>query len=989
MPRIIFTLIALMLVLLADLAAAGAALPAATTPVAPQPTIMQAFHHQAWKAGKGVPVQIHAITQSSDGYLWLASDDGLYRFDGTNFDRIDAIGGHRLRSPHAMTVLAEADGGLWVSYRYGGVSYFKNDQEIYYGKDQGFPDAMAFQLARGPDGRMWATTSQGMASLDNGRWVMADTARDLGAEAGVVTRMLFARDGTHWIASGNGAYYRAPGSARYVRAWPRGVHLDQLTETAAGDILASNGLAHIYRIARTPVPAQPVLQGAAVWTDRAGALWTAHADSLEWLPGGAPAAPRQVLGPTQGLSGREPQTFFEDRDGNLWIGTNNGLDRLRRWRVTPVPAAMRILSSAMVPGRDATMWISEDRLSARRFDVQGRALQRVPYPFAMGLNTADGGIVLGSRTGIWFEDGNTLIPAAPEALRQDTDISTFARDGQGVWWANFRGVALMRRIGDQWQPARDSVAGLPPDRPRTMHTDAGGQLWLGFPHSTLVRYANGAVTAFGAGQGLDLGDINVVYSRRGRLWGAGDKGVAWFDGSRFHGLALAGGQALRGVSGIVETAAGELWLRSLDGLYRIDAVEVSGAIRDGKAVHYELFDIDDGVGPPISLVGPFPSVLEAGDGRLWVASYEGVATIMPGDIRRDLHAPLVEIRGVTSNGVHYRPAAPLRLPEGSNNLDISFGALSLTRPERTQFRYRLRGVDTDWQHAGTRRDIVYTKLPPGRYTFEVSASNEYGVWDSKGDALDFEIAPQIWQATWFRLAALAVLIAILIIYHRRRVAAASARAAELSATRLEERERIARTLHDDLLQGVHALVLKCATILSRLPKDSHEERILESALDQAEKLMANTRDEVMALRQDLSSAQMLADLHDDIEKLEPTTGGRLKLGVSRELVHVRPDVTREVCQIFKEAVINACRHSQATRIVATIAISGTLLEVSVMDNGVGITPQAAASGIPGHFGIVGMRERVQKLGAVLTIERNPGGGTVLRFGLDVGYRNLG
>lgn len=182
---------------------------------------------------------------------------------------------------------------------------------------------------------------------------------------------------------------------------------------------------------------------------------------------------------------------------------------------------------------------------------------------------------------------------------------------------------------------------------------------------------------------------------------------------------------------------------------------------------------------------------------------------------------------------------------------------------------------------------------------------------------------------------------------------------------------------------MYALILKCATILTRLPKDSQEERILESALSQAEKLVASTRDEVMALRDGQSATQIIAELHDDIKMYEPTRGGRLKLLVSRKMVRLRPDITREICQVFKEAVINALTHSSATHIVATIMMTDGLLEVSVTDNGVGIAPDIVRTGLTGHWGIVGMRERVARLGSTLIIEGHAEGGTTLGFVLDI------
>jgi len=307
---------------------------------------------------------------------------------------------------------------------------------------------------------------------------------------------------------------------------------------------------------------------------------------------------------------------------------------------------------------------------------------------------------------------------------------------------------------------------------------------------------------------------------------------------------------------------------------------------------------------------------------------------------------------------------------------------ALSVPERVQIKCRLSGVDHEWQVPTGERVARYTNLEPGSYTFQVVGANEDGVWNKQGATLKFEILPEFWQTAWFRLLMLFLFIAAIIAFHRWRIAAAAARAAEHTATRLEERERIARNLHDNLLQGVHALILRSSTVLGRLPKGSQEQRILENVLDQAEKLVEDTRDEVMALRDSQSAGEIVADLRRELEGMASEIKGRLQLTVSDGIGRIRPDVAREVCQVLKEAVTNAARHSAATEICAILTVNADGIAGAVLDNGIGMPPVVAQTGIPGHWGIVGMRERMSKLGGSMTIESNGDAGTALRFRLD-------
>ncbi|MGV7209941.1 two-component regulator propeller domain-containing protein [Oxalobacteraceae bacterium A2-2] len=954
------------------------------TPAAPTPSLAQVYHHQAWGPAQGAPAQIQTIVQSPDGYLWLACDYGVYRFDGVNFDRADTIGGQPLRSQHAVSLLAEADGGLWVGYRSGGVSHYQAGKASHYGHERGFPDAVALQLLRGPDGRLWATTHRAIGSLEHGRWQMVGAEQGLGPETGETRRMLFARDGTQWVVTTAGAYYRAPGAARFTQAWPRGVELTSVLELADGSILAG-GLEHVYRLSRQPVPATPLMSAMGVWSDRAGALWLSHRTSLEWLPPGAVSGAARQLGTAQGLSGREPSAFLEDRDGNIWIATNNGLDRLRRWRSPTVPAAMRIVSSAMAAGRDGTVWISEDRVGASRFDHQGRLWQQVPYSFATGVTAADGSVTLGSRAGIWIEgaDGGTLVPAWPEALRRDADVSSFGRDDSGVWWANYRGLALMRLVDGRWRQADGVLPGLPPMRPRTIAADPQGHLWLGYADNLVARHAHGKSTVFGAAQGLRLGDTTALYARRGRLWAGGAGGLARFDGQRFHMLATADGRVLRSISGIVETASGELWLRGQDGLFRIPAADVAAFVRDGRPVRYELFDGGDGIGAPISPVGPYPSLVEASNGRLWIASNDGASTLDPGAIPRNPRAPAVEIRSVASDGKSYAPSSGLRLPEGSSSLQIGFSALNLTRPERTTFRYRLQGVDSGWQQTTSRREAFYTNLAPGSYRFQVSAANEDGVWNEPGATLELTIPPTFMQSWAFKALCGLAALALAALAWRWRLRHLTALLEARHVERLNERQRIARALHDTFLQEAQGTLLMMNLAMEQVPSGQPARRAIERAIDHMEEALAEGRDEVMGLRSAIGSDISLgAALERFGRRMANNLPTRFSLRTEGQPYPLRPLVADEVFAIAREAIVNAFRHAGASVIEVELRYDAAEFLVRVSDDGRGLPAQPGSDAAPsGHYGLVGMRERAARIEARLALHAGDTGGTVVRISL--------
>ena len=334
-----------------------------------------------------------------------------------------------------------------------------------------------------------------------------------------------------------------------------------------------------------------------------------------------------------------------------------------------------------------------------------------------------------------------------------------------------------------------------------------------------------------------------------------------------------------------------------------------------------------------------------------------------------------------------RPAPAYReltLPKGSSDLQLAFTALSLAMPERVRFRYRLEGVDPGWQEAGARRAAFYTKLAPGSYRFVVTAANEDGVWNPDGAAIHITIPPLFTQTRWF-IALLAALGALALGgLYALRVRRLEARLHDRLQVRLRERVRIARGLHDTLLQSVQSLIMFFDRQAQALPCDAQERKKIEQTLELADQLMIEGRDYIMELRSGDAPGDLAAVLADYGGVL---LGGRLYTSVRGQPRSLLPQVHSEVHAIAREALFNAARHAQAGRIDLILEYGADSFTLRIQDDGLGMADRTTHDGArtharPGHFGLPGMRERATAIGAVFSVDSMPGQGTAIRLSLD-------
>jgi signal transduction histidine kinase/ligand-binding sensor domain-containing protein len=909
-----------------------------------------------------------------------------YRFDGVSFERTERVYGHALESSNLMALASAPDGALWVGYRVGGVSVFRKDGTHTYGEADGLQPVGAMHIEVAPDGAFWVAMRDGVAVLPAG----GKRFQRLGQESGLPTlgifQILFARDGTTWIGTNTGAFFRKHGETRFSQAWPRKA-LVALCEAPDGTIWGNDFEQGYYKVRTTPPgPGEampPEIEGAIMRFDRHGTMWLTHPDGVERRTDPATRGDAsQRLSSQNSISGPMIGALLEDREGSLWFGTSQGIDRLRPNRLRTVPVEKQLEFPALVTGPSGEMWVGDYAGDLWSFSREGRVAREVPGKLTASYTGPDGVLWLGGMDGVVRRaaDGTISLIPLPDELKT-LRIHAIQQDREGALWVSIStGKGVYKIVDGRWIKW-GGVHGIPDLLVTSMARDHDGSLWMAHLRSMVTIVSNGKARTLGTAEGLQLGTVMTLHPDGNRMWAGGEKGVALFRNGRFAKLRGEHGEEFRGVSGVVRLPGGDLWVNGADGLYRITAASLAAWERDGvTSVAFERFDARDGMKGHAPQLRPVPSLKLSRDGILWYATAGSVGTIDPQNILRNPIAPPVEVVGVIANGERYTIPGHggLRLPEGTRNLQVDFTALSLALPERVRLRYRLAGMDREWQEVVGRRQAFYTNMVPGNYRFEVTGSNEDGLWNNNAAVLEIDIPPTFVESIWFQ--ALRIIVTVLILYaiYAMRVHYLTKLTQERMLERLAERSRIARALHDTLLQSVQSLLISFDAHSRHLKEGSQERNCLDQTLDFAEKLLVEGRDQILDLRATASQEDLGQTLGQFGKGLAARSTHAFEVRVSGTPRQLRQQVHDELYAIAREALFNASRYAGASRIELDVVYGSESVDVRISDNGRGLDENIAASGHrPGHWGLVGMRERAACIGATLEIVSKPGEGTAI------------
>ena len=950
----------------------------------------QRIVHQRWTFKDGAPEGVQALAQTADGYLWLGTESGLFRFDGKRFEAFRSAFGDQLMSTSVSALFSDPTGGLWVGYLFGGFSFLKN------GKVTNFVESVAstqtvLGFARDRDGIVWSATGAGLWRFDGSAWL--PITNDWNAPVGLIYQVGFDKQGILWALSGwsdvgRDLFYLLPNSGHFQKAGDKlaakfswDADHTVLTTHENGTSEAGSGVD-----LRDSLPAYPILRkDSGQILDRADGIWImplvypflmrhrAGEPLSETFHKASPANSEAFdLNPNH-------FAFLVDREGAVWFGDSKGIHQFSYSPLMNQEFPKEEPTFALTADEGGSVWVvAGDYNSTTLYRVaDGRATEKSQQNLQnFAYRAPDRSLWFGGKGGLWRAVNGSLsrIELPPEVAHNAIGPRTITQDRSGGMWVSFSGATLYRYAEGVW-----TLDGGRSDFPKQLilieFTDSVGRVWFGSSRSRLTVLDGDKLLTFGPSDGLRVGNITAIYGRGSEIWIGGEFGLQQFDHGQFHTILSIDKESLRGISGIAETANGDLWLNGLGGILHVRRAEILEALKNPEhQVIGERFGRREGLpGLPLQ-IWPIPTAVEGTDGRLWFTVHNGVVWLDPTLASKTIPPPPVSIQSMSADDRGYEPDQLPRFPAGTSNVQIGYAAVSLLSPEAIRFRYKLREMDNDWHEAAASTSVSYRSLPPGDYHFQVGASDANGVWSDKTATAEFIILPAFYQTNWFRAMCVVLLLVLAWLGYQLRIRQLRRQFEMTLDARVVERTRIARDLHDTLLQSFHGLLYRFQAVLMLLPGDPVKARqVLEGAVDQASQALTEGRDAVQGLRASTTEMNDLADairvLAGELAAEAPDPAAvsvRIEVqGVSRAL---HPIVRDEVFRIADEALGNAIRHANAKEIEVEIRYDVREFRLRVRDDGAGIDPAVLeAGGREGHFGLRGMRERAEAVGGKLRL----------------------
>jgi ligand-binding sensor domain-containing protein/signal transduction histidine kinase len=953
------------------------------------------YAHTSWKIRDGFTKgQISSIAQTSDGYLWLGTEFGLLRFDGVRTVPFQPPAEQQLPSSFIYSLLVARDGTLWIGTSKGLASW-KGGKLTQYPELAG---QIIFSLLENREGTIWA----GGAAVPTGKLcsIQNGSVRCYGEDGSLgrgVVGLSEGSKGNLWVGVNAGVWRWEPGPTKfYPLQEPDGTPM-VLGEGEDGALLIgmSGGIQRLVdgKTETYPLPdTVGQFRAKRMLRDHDGGLWIGTVDrGLVHVHQGR----TDVFSPADGLSGEHVYTLFEDREGNIWVATINGLDRFRDFAVATV-SVKQGLSSAVVgsvlASTDGSVWLAtydglnrwnNGQMTIYRERAEGTTGVREIVGSGLPdegveslLQDTRGRIWVSTSRGFGYLEAERFIPVPGVPGGQMLSI---VEDRAGNLWLIHERFGLVHLLGGNevrqipWAALghQDHASALAADPSR-------GGLWLGFHLGGVAYFADGQVRAsYTAADGLGEGRVNHLrLDPDGTLWASTFGGLSRLKNGRVATLTSRNGLPCDAVHWMMEDDAHSCWLYTACGLVRIARSELdawAAAVdkeREARqTIQATVFDSSDGVRNLASAGHYSPQVAKSADGRLWFLPWDGASVIDPNHLPFNRLPPPVHVEQLTADRKTYDATSDasgrLRLPPLIRDLQIDYTALSLVAPEKVLFRYKLEGHDTEWQEVGNRRQAFYNDLPPGDYRFRVMACNNSGVWNEEGTFLDFSIAPAYYQTIWFRAACLIALVLLLAALYQLRLRQVARQVRGRMEERLEERERIARDLHDTLLQSVQGLILKFYAVSKQIQNDPAQDA-LEKTLDHADQVLAEGRDRVRNLRTTtVPFGSLPAAFQRVVEETPQGSNVTFKTVIEGSVRELHPIIQEESYCIGREAVVNALKHSEGRHVEVEITYDPRQFRLRVRDDGRGIDPVTLEEGRPDHWGLRGMRERAQRIGAQL------------------------
>jgi len=954
------------------------------------------YRFDSYTTDDGLPQNgVRGIAQTPDGYLWFTTFDGLVRFDGLKFtvfdkNNTDGIGSNRFATLHLMD-----DGTLLAGTEDGGLTVYSGGKFRTFTTADGLPSNSIATFKTDIRGEVFVETSKGNVYYRNGSIVAANDVglpennfRYIGPKT---SNWIYDRD--HFVqitADGRRTSYP--------------IKLEYYTETLTGvtgfedskGVFWVGDLSGVYSIRdgvithlteKAGVPRGAVLRPYT--EDNEGGIWfstgwgnTARVGAVRYFEGKF-----TVIDEGSGLSDLGITQIFKDREGTLWIASDKGINHLRKQLFTTYSEKDGLVDNEVYPILQASngdIYVGTTRgLSVFRDGRFSELKLRDPNgdPFFITSLFED------AKQRLWIGTTGDLCILENGVLRK---VAGFSRnsiwaikgDRQGsIWVGTSAGLFELR---DDVVSASYTIAnGLPNDDVKVIHEDRNGAMWFG-TYGGLAKYENGKFAIYTQDAGLVSDRVRSIYEdASGTLWiGTYDGGMSRFRDGRFFNYSTNNGLFNNGVFQVLEDSNENLWISCNRGIYNVDRKSLD-AFADGtaSAVNYVAYGKADGIANPEANGGRQPAGIKAADGRFWFPTQEGVAVVDPANVERNPQPPAVRIESLNVEFQSQDLTKEITLRADRDDLQVNFTGITFIKPEQVRFRYRIEGLDENWNDAGTRRDVNYAFLPAGEYVFRVVAGNSDGVWNEVGDSIKISVIAPFWRRSWFIALTVALLALVVFVLYKRRIAALQrinlakeTFARQLIESQENERRRIAAELHDSLGQSL--VLIKNWALLGL--KSDKEKKPTAANLNEISETASEAINEVREIAYNLGPYQLerlglRSTIVEMIEKVSASSTIEFDLNIDEITEKLNKEQEVNIFRIVQETVNNVIKHAEATRVSISLTAEAGKVFYNISDNGKGLAPNAQSDSK--GFGMLGIAERVSLLKGAIAVSSDPGKGT--------------
>jgi ligand-binding sensor domain-containing protein/signal transduction histidine kinase len=938
---------------------------------------LAAFTERKWQMQDGLPEQVvQAFAQTADRYLWIGTTGGLLRFDGERFVLFDRENTPAFHENNVFCLLVTSDKSLWVGMEGGGLLRYRDGVFHAFSSNEGLTNNFVRVLHEDRNGKIWVGTDDGLFLLQGEHLVRMDNGRDIPLLA--VHAIYEDKDGGLWV-----------GGSRLFR-----LKADSATAYELG---GNGGQGRVKSIVET--------RDGAVWVGTVSGLKKKDPDSLSFADVPEVTGTVRFLRETSdgalwiGTIGRglvlyqnqhfsrmtAPDTLpsntllslYEDQERNIWIGTQGGMLRLSRTpvRTITLPDSSDADAETVYRDRDGDVWVAAVNL----FRVHNG--QAVPYrfPSITGFRIRNifrdrsGALWIGTEgSGAYREVNGKLVHYSAKEGLVNNFVRAFMQSQDGrVWIATDEGVSRWSPNGITNYSTRNGLCYF---STRSLLEDRSGDIWIGTDRG-VSRLHQGVFASDAVTEALKNEKIWALHEDSdGGLWfGTRTGGLYRWRGGRLSHYTVNQGLSSNGIFELLEDAKGTMWISGPNGISAVSRRDLD-TLADGRSgrVAVTLYGVSDGLETIQMCGGEKPAGLLTREGEVWFPSSKGILRVSADQLSQSKPLPVV-IDQVVADGRALSTDRNVSLDPDNAKVEFHFGAVLLRSQERVRFRYMLDPFDKDWSEPSLDRVAHYTNLPPGRYQFRVAAFELSNPEQQVETSLEIVQTPHFYRTPWFIAGAVGLLGLIILMIYRLRVAQMHARFDAV----LKERNRLAREMHDTLIQGC-ASVSALLEAHSSMGSNGTNGELLEYARTQLRSTIDEARDAVWDLRQAAEDAGDVSPLLREMtERLTHEFGIPVQCAVSGTPFPFDKAAMHDLLMITREALHNSLRHGHPSNIDVMVLFTDALCSVEVVDNGAGFDLATQPNGDK-HYGLTGVRERVERLNGTLKVTTKVGAGTSLK-----------